>query len=101
VSAERRDVRLGGVPIKVPIVVDAETTEGIVAQVNERFKQIESQGGKINTQVYALLTAYQFAVDVFTLRRKMEADESDLIRALDKLNASLQTAFAEIESPKE
>jgi hypothetical protein len=101
VSAERRDVRLGGVPIKVPVVIDDETTEAIVAQVNERLKLVEAQGGKINTQVYALQTAYQFAVDLFTLRKKMEADESDLIRALDKLNASLQTAFAEIESPKE
>ncbi len=100
-SAERRDVRLGGVPIKVPVVIDDETTEAIVAQVNERFKLVEAQGGKINTQVYALQTAYQFAVDLFILKKKMEAEETDLVRALDRLTASLQTTLAEIESPKE
>ena len=100
-SPDRKEVRLGGVPLKVPVVVDPETTDAIVSYVNDRFRQIETQGGKINTQLYALLTAYQFAVELHMLRRQQEAEDTSLLHALEKLDASLQTILAEIEAPKD
>ena len=56
-------VKLGNITMDVPIHRDEETTLALVERINERLRAIEDQSRVIDSQQFALLAAYAFAVE--------------------------------------
>ena len=57
-----------GQRFEVPIHIDEATTKACVDQVAQQYAHIESEAVVINTQVFALQTAYHFAKECSKLR---------------------------------
>jgi cell division protein ZapA (FtsZ GTPase activity inhibitor) len=100
-SAKLLEVTLAGVRVKVPLYRDDMSTLAIAETVNARFKHLEAQGAKVNTQLFALQTAFSLAVDLAQSQESANAADHDLLRALDKIEATLQATLAEIAAPSE
>jgi cell division protein ZapA (FtsZ GTPase activity inhibitor) len=82
-------VKIGGKTVSVPIYRDEATTLRIVEKVNRRLQEIEEESPRIDTQAFALQTAFSFAADVARIESAAENDEQNLIRALTKLQRAL------------
>lgn len=96
-------VKIANVSMRVPVCVDEETTRGIVEALNARIKQIEEKAPRIDTQAFALQTAYEAAVDLYLLRRDQERDIRELGVALDGIATQLSELaedFAPVEKPE-
>ena len=100
-SAKLLEVTLAGVRVKVPLYRDEKSTLALAETVNARFKQLEAQGAKVNTQLFALQTAFSFAVDLAENQESANIADHDLLKALDKIEATLQATLAEITAPSE
>lgn len=98
------EVELGRTRLKVPMVVDTETTRRIAAQVNERMNEIEASSGRIDSYDFALLAAMSFASELESLRRENEemfrqsaadnaAAERELFVSLSKINDAIRNTL--------
>jgi len=90
-------VEIGKRTIEVPVQGDETNTRRIAAMVAERFAEIERGSSRIDTQVFALQTAFEFATALDELREEQESTEKELAVHLDKLLERLRalaTAFA-------
>lgn len=95
----RLEVKLGGKTVHVPVYKDEQTTLRIVEHVNQRLAEIEEASPRIDTQAFALQTAYLFALDVEHAHAEEAEDEADLIRALTRLQLSLKEVLNELSPP--
>ncbi len=93
-------IKIGNATMRVPVCVDEETTLEIVQRVNQRLKQVEEKATRIDTQAFALQTAYELAADLYLSEREHERDVRDLAKALDKIATQL-SALAEEFAPAE
>lgn len=84
-------VRIANTTIEVPIVVDEPTTERIASQVEQHFRQLEEQSTRIDSQRFALMSAFYFAAAHHQAEMKAADDERALLSALDALNEKLHT----------
>jgi len=102
------EITLGRIPMRVPIIVDSQTTQRIAKQVNERITKIEQESNRGDTYEFALLTALTFAAEleqaqrthheeVKELVRTKEHEERELLLALSKINESIRAIVREIE----
>lgn len=102
---------VGGMRLRVPIIVDAETTQSIVDRVNERLKQIQSQSTRIDTYAFAVLAAVSFAgeAEELTRQREIEHKQADkerdqetreLLSALGDINKGLRNVLRKIREPE-
>jgi cell division protein ZapA (FtsZ GTPase activity inhibitor) len=103
------EVKLGRTKLKVPIVVDAETTHRVAEAVNERMRQIEAGSGRVDSYDFALLAAMSFASELERLLRENAetqeqadaadaADERELFVALSKINDAIKSALVDFRS---
>lgn len=83
-------VKVGMVPVLLPVHINREITEKIVQQVEERLERIEKESDTIDTQRFAIQAAYEFAVDLFDLEEQYKADEVDLIKVLQHMSEELR-----------
>jgi cell division protein ZapA (FtsZ GTPase activity inhibitor) len=85
-------VKIGGKTVSVPIYRDEQTTLSLVELVNRRLQEIEETSPRVDTQAFALQTAYAFAADLARLEAAASAEEGELVQALSRL----QTAFDDV-----
>jgi len=102
---------VGGMRLRVPVIVDAETTQSVVDRVNERLKQIQSQSTRIDTYAFSVLAAVSFAGEVEELTRRSEnaqrqADKErdqetrELLSALGDINKALRNVLRKVREPE-
>lgn len=83
-------VALRGVELSVPILKDEETTLRLVDAVNRRLRSIEAGARKVDTQKFALLAAYLFAMDAEETKLEAAEQEEQLLAKLDQLFTKVQ-----------
>lgn len=67
-KSETTEVTVGRMRIRVPTVVDEETTQRIAEQVNTRLQEIDSKSARIDSLQSALAAAMSFAAELETVR---------------------------------
>lgn len=92
------EVMLGGMPMRVPICKDHETTQLIVDTINAEFQSVANQGGKFNTQIFALQTAYQMAGRMLILQDEIQRVEAAWEERLGKLTAEIERLRQDVEA---
>jgi cell division protein ZapA (FtsZ GTPase activity inhibitor) len=85
-------VSVANTRLTVPIVRDEETTHQIAALVDAQFRELEDQDIPIDTQRFALLTAFSFAAQHFLLEEQIGSDERELLATLDGVCKMLEAA---------
>ncbi|GMV91548.1 MAG: hypothetical protein AMXMBFR82_13260 [Candidatus Hydrogenedentota bacterium] len=90
-------VKMGGKTVTVPVYRDEATTLRIVGRVNQRLGEIEESSPRIDTQAFALQTAYTFAVELARAESEADADEQDCLQALGRLAQALKETLAVIK----
>ena len=85
-------VKIGNTPLDVPIHRDEETTLAIVERVNQRLKAIEDQARVIDTQQFALLAAYAFAIET----TEAENEVGEMASIFEELDAELTQVLREL-----
>lgn len=94
---ETMQVKLGGKTVTVPVFRDEIKTLRIVDQVNQRLQEIEDGSSRIDTQAFALQTAYTFAVELAHAEAQLDADGQDMLLALTRLSRSLGEVLKVLE----
>lgn len=84
-------IRIANVNLRVPVVVNEETTQDIAKEVEECIARIESESSVIDTQKFALLAAFSFAVEKQVLQAEHDQDNRDLVKALETLATQLKS----------
>lgn len=85
-----RQVRIANVNMRVPVFLDEETTERIAQEVDACIARIEAESTIIDTQKFALLAAFSFAVEKHALLEEQDQDTRDLVKALESLASRLK-----------
>jgi len=88
-NTPRVKVKLGGKSVEVPVYRDNLATLKLAALINERLKAIESQSGRIDTQAFALETAYAFAAEAQRLTDEADADRVSTLKELDRISKAI------------
>lgn len=88
-------VQVGGKTIRVPVYRDRETTQRLVRRVNERLKAIEQESDRIDTQAFALEAAIAFAAELDEAEADIEAEQTELFTALDRLSKTVDQLVRE------
>ncbi len=86
--------RIGNISVRLPIVENVATTELLVQAVEQRLKDFEAEAGRVDTQLFALQTAFDFAAEAYRLRQEQERAEKELIKALDGVATRLRQMAA-------
>lgn len=89
-AEETIELKIGNRPLRVPICGDEVTTRRIVREVNDRLKQIENEGGRVDTLSFALRVAVSFASDLHRARAEQAQDNKELLVALHEIVESLR-----------
>lgn len=82
-------IYIAGKKIQIPIYQDLKETQRIADLVTERIRRIEADAERIDTQAFALQTAFEFATEMLALREENDQDQRELIKALDGILAHL------------
>jgi cell division protein ZapA (FtsZ GTPase activity inhibitor) len=95
------DVVLGRMRLKVPMIVDQETTLRIAQKVNARLEEVEKQSDRVDSHAFALIAAMSFAAELeevqktLAAERKMSMEErtqetKEFFVELDKITETLR-----------
>jgi cell division protein ZapA (FtsZ GTPase activity inhibitor) len=90
-------LKIANVTLRVPVYRDEETTHAIAEKVTERFQAIEEASDRVDTQVFALRTAFDMAVELFALMEEQEADTRELLIMLDTISSRLEEILKSAE----
>jgi uncharacterized membrane protein len=74
----------------VPVYRDAETTQAIVAALNDRLAAIEDTSTRIDTVAFALQAAFELAVEAEEERVGRRDDQAAVEQALTRIAHALQ-----------
>ncbi len=96
-TSQRMAVKIANSTLRVPVCVDERTTQTLAEAVTKRFKSIEEAAGRIDTQAFALQTAYEFAAQLHMLRQHAAEDERTLTVALDTIAERLATLINDFQ----
>ncbi len=88
-------VRLGDSRVRVPVVDDPATTQKIADRCTRLLKQIEEDSSRIDTLNFFQLATFQLAASVHRLEAEMQHDESEILRALEQMQAKLRQLLDE------
>jgi cell division protein ZapA (FtsZ GTPase activity inhibitor) len=97
-DGERLRVTIANRSVDVTICGDAETTERLAREVTARFREIEADSARIDTQAFALQTAYTYAVELQEAQQQASEDTRDLVKALDVIASRLRDLLEVLES---
>ena len=89
ISGPRVDIKIGGSTFNVPIFKDKDTTYYIAKLVQERIKEIEKRGGRIDTQAFAVEAAMSFAFAQLDAENELEENTQELMKALSNLSTEI------------
>ena len=90
VEPDKLRVRIGTLPVVLPVHIDRETTGKIAQQVEDRILRIEEESDTVDTQRFAVQAAYEFAAELHDLEQETRADTNALIKALESVAAQLK-----------
>ncbi len=90
ISEQRCTVMIGRNKVSVPLYRDIETTENIAREVAERLEKIEAESPVVDTQKFAVVAAYEFAMEGRALEDEHREDTQDLVKALERLAKELR-----------
>ena len=94
------DVVLGRMHLKVPMIVDQDTTLRIAQKLNARLEEVEKQSDRVDSHAFALIAAMSFAAelqevqDTLAAERKKQAEQQaqydkDFFVELDRIAEAL------------
>jgi len=84
------NIFIAGKKVQIPIYQDLKETQRIADLVTERMKKIEVDAERIDTQAFALQAAFEFATEMLAAQEELEADQRELLKALDSVFAHLK-----------
>lgn len=90
-------VRIAGQEIRVPLYKDDTESRRAAAMVDEHFRRAAEAGLKVNTQVFALQTAYTMAVELLGAAEYSAERESKLREQMDMIKEALENLRRRIE----
>lgn len=93
--------RIANVKVRVPVYIDKATTKALAGQVSERVAATESASDRIDTQAFALQTAFEFAVELDALKREHAEDEKELTIAFERIASKLKDLVSRAASAEE
>lgn len=96
-STPRIKVKLGGKSLEVPVYRDMRATQKLIERLNQRLKEIETAGGRIDTQAFALEAAYTFAAEAQRLHDDVEAERHEMVKELDRLSKAIDKLVREFK----
>lgn len=82
--------RIAGTVVELPLAPDEASTAQIAEKVTERFREIEAASPRIDTQKFALQTAFSFAAELERLTADREEEARELVHALAGLAGRLE-----------
>jgi hypothetical protein len=82
---EKVKLKIGALPVVLPIHVDMDTTLEIAGEVEERLKRIEDESDTVDTQRFAVQAAYEYAAELRDLKIEHKEDTDELTKTLDKI----------------
>lgn len=83
-------VKIGPVSLRLPIHVDRELTAEIAQTVEDKYIEIEEEGGKVNTLHFAIRAAYEFAAELYDLQEKYREEEREYGKAFEHIATQLK-----------
>ena len=89
-APKRVKVRIRGIPVLLPVHIDEETTAALVQEVEDRFKRIEDESDTVDTQRFALQTAYEYAIELYEMEARQKQDTNDLVKVLERIVQELK-----------
>jgi len=87
---DKIQLKVGSLPLPIPIYDDERTTRQIVKQVNDRLRQIEDESERVDTLAFALQAAVAFAADLHRARAEHAEENKDILVALHAIVESLR-----------
>jgi len=100
------NVALGGITLRVPLVIDEPTTRRVAKEVSDHLERLlkGSEGRRFDTYDFALLTAMAFASELererrraaeeaAQLRAEKSADEQEYLSAIKRIGDALRDAL--------
>jgi cell division protein ZapA (FtsZ GTPase activity inhibitor) len=83
-------VKVANVTLRLPVYRDKKHTLELAEEVGALVASMEAEGGRIDSQAFALLAAYEFARRLKALEEQNAADHRELIKTLDGTATALQ-----------
>jgi cell division protein ZapA (FtsZ GTPase activity inhibitor) len=99
-SNARMKVKLGGKTVEVPVFKDTRATLRLAEVVNEKLKAIEAESGRIDTQAFALETAFAYAAEAQSLADAADAHRVEVLKEFDRLSKSMDKLVREFRQTK-
>lgn len=89
-SGQRCTVTIGRTRVDVPLCDDPETSEDIAKAITDRLARIEEESTIVDTQKFAVIAAYELAMECYRLKQQHEEDTQDMVKALERLCRELR-----------
>ena len=91
-------VKIGNHTVDVPIYKDTESTKKLAFEIGEKLGEIEASSQRIDTQAFAIRTAYAYAAELEEAREAAKVDDRELVKALDAIMTRLRKLLDGIDS---
>ncbi len=89
-SEETIQAKVANVTLRLPVYRDKKHTLELAEEVEALVASMEAEGGRIDSQAFALRAAYEFARRLKVLEDENAAEERALIKALDGTATALR-----------
>lgn len=89
-APENVSVVIRGVKVVVPMYRNEEMTRAIASRVDKHIHEIESEAARVDSQVFAFRTAYDFAVEREMADREREREHRELAQVLGELEGLIE-----------
>ncbi len=96
-STNMTEVQLGGLTLRVPEYQSVSETQSIVNEINQRLKALEASSTRVNTQAFALLTAYEYAKELLELRDELAERQGEVVRRVAEVSTRVNELTRGIE----
>jgi hypothetical protein len=87
-------VRVGRITIPVPEGVRRELADDIAERLTSRLAEIEAKSTRVDTQIFALQLAFEYALRLHALSEEQQEISAGLTKALSQLNEELEILLA-------
>lgn len=94
---KQMDVQIANATVRVPVYKSPEETTALAARVSERVREFEAASTRVNTQVFALQTAYTFAMELLELREEIAEREGQIVERIQRVAVDIEKLRDEID----
>lgn len=89
-TPETLTIRVANVTVTLPVYRSEADTRRLVALVEERMGEIAAQGGRFDSQAFAIAAAYSFAIELDQARITAEQDAQAISQRLEALTQAIE-----------